>query len=270
MRLRLTMLGAVLGLALLAASPLRAVEMPAVDDLEAQMGAPAGTITVYELHLSVGDDHVAVDYVGYPAVDVLARLFGTDWHTQGDTVEFRASDGYVLSVAADRLLAIDAYLVFAQADGSPFTVDNLLQNQTDVPLGPYYLVWDNIGNPALIQEGPGTWIYQIIDANLVSLSDEALLPAGLDARFHEGAALAKTHCLNCHMVNGYGGEKFEGNLAEFAKIYDEAEFIRLILAPLSVLEETTMPPLSPRLTEPERERIAKALYDYLVALPVLE
>ena len=106
--------------------------------------------------------------------------------------------------------------------------------------------------------------------NLVNLSDAALLPEGLDVRFHEGAALAKTHCLNCHTVNGYGREKFEGNLAEFAKVYDEAEFIRLVLAPRSVLEETTMPPLSERLPEPERERIARALFDYLRALPVPE
>ena len=53
----------------------------------------------------------------------------TDWHTQGDTVELRASDGYVLRVAVDRLLTVDAYLVFGLSDGSPFTVDNLLQNQ---------------------------------------------------------------------------------------------------------------------------------------------
>ena len=46
--------------------------------------------------------------------------------------------------------------------------------------------------------------------------------------------------------------------------------MRLILAPLSVLEETTMPALSDRLAETERRRIAKALFDYLVALPVLE
>ena len=92
--------------------------------------------------------------------------------------------------------------------------------------------------------------------NLVTLSDAALRPDGFDARFH-GAALAKTHCLSCHMVNGYGGEKFEGNLAEIAKDYEEAEFVSLVLAPLSALEETTMPPLSDRVAEPERQRIAK-------------
>lgn len=67
MHLRFTLLAAVLGLALLAFSPLRAAEMPTADDLQAQMGTPAETITVYELHLSVGDDLVAVDYVGYEA-----------------------------------------------------------------------------------------------------------------------------------------------------------------------------------------------------------
>ena len=270
MCLRFTLPGAVLGLALLALSPLHAAEMPPVDDLQARMGAPAGTVTVYEPHLSVGDEHVAVDYVGYPAVDVMARLFGADWQGEAETVEFRALDGYVSRIAVERFMTEGAFIVFARGDGSPFTVDNLAQNQSDVPLGPYYLAWDNIGNPALLAEGARNWPYQVAEVNLVTLSDAALLPEGLDARFHEGAALAKTHCLSCHLVNGYGGEKFEANLAEVAKVYEEDEFVRLVLAPLSVLEETTMSPLSDRLDEDERQRIAKALFDYLVALPVLE
>ena len=270
MRTRFAILGAIVGLALLAASPGRAAEMPAVDDLQARMGAQAATVTVYEPHLSVGDEHTAVDYVGYPAVDVMARLFGPDWQSEAETIEFRALDGYVSRLPVERFLSEGAFIVFARGDGSPFTVDNLAQNETDVPLGPYYLVWDNMGNPALLEEGARNWPYQVAEVNLVTLSDAALLPPGLDKRFHEGAALAKTHCLSCHLVNGYGGEKFEANLAEVAKVYEETEFIRLVLAPPSVLEETTMPPLSDRLAEDERQRIAKALFDYLAALPVLE
>ena len=270
MRTALAFLGVVFGLALLAASHGHAEEMPATDDLQAQMGAPAAMVTVYEPHLSVGDTHVVVDYVGYPAVDVLARLFGADWRDQAETVEFRALDGYVSRIDAARFLAEGASIVFARGDGSPFTVDNLAQNETGVPLGPYYLVWHNIGNPALLEEGARNWPYQVAEVNLVNLSDAALLPEGLGARFHDGAALAKTHCLSCHKINGYGGEKFEANLAEVAKLYEQPEFVRLVLAPLSVLEETTMPPLSDRLPAPERERIAKALFEYLNALPVLE
>ena len=270
MQVQFTLLAAVFGLVFLATSTLSAAEMPPVDDLQAQMGAPAGTVTVYEPHLSVGDEHTAVDYVGYPAGDVMARLFGPDWQSEAETIEFRALDGYVSRLPVERFLSEGAFIVFMRGDGSPFTVDNLAQNETDVPLGPYYLIWDNIGNPALLEEGARNWPYQVAEVNLVTLSDAALLPPGLDERFHEGAALAKTHCLNCHLVNGYGGEKFEANLAEVAKVYEEAEFIRLVLAPLSVLKETTMPALSERLDETERERIAKALFDYLVALPVLE
>ena len=65
MRTRFGFLGLTAGLLLLLASAGRAAEMPPVDDLRVRMGAPAGTVTVYEPHLSVGDDHVAVDYVAY-------------------------------------------------------------------------------------------------------------------------------------------------------------------------------------------------------------
>ena len=270
MQVRFALCGVVLGLLLLAASPIRAAEMPPVDDLQAELGAPTGTVTVYEPHLSVGDTHVAVGYVGYPARDVMAHLFGEDWHGQAETVEFRALDGYVSRIAIERFLTVDAFLVFAREDDSPFTVDNLGQNQTDVPLGPYYLVWDNIGNPALLAEDARNWPYQVAEVNLVTLSDAALLPQGLDARFHEGAALTRTHCLSCHKVNGFGGEKSKGNLAQIAKSFAELKFVRLVLAPKSVLSKTTMPPLSDRLAEDERERIAKALFDYLTAIPVLE
>ena len=269
MRTPLALVGALLGLALLATG-LRAAEMPPVAALQEGMGAPAATVTVYEPHLSVGDTHTAVDYVGYPAADVLAHLFGQDWADQAATVEFRALDGYVSRIAVGRFLREGAAIVFARGDGSPFTVDNLAQNETDVPLGPYYLVWDNIGNPALLAEGARNWPYQVAEVHLVTLSDAALLPAGLDERFHEGAALARTHCLSCHMVNGFGGEKHEGNLAESAKDYEEVDFVQLVLAPLSVLDETTMPPLNDRLPDDERARIAKALFDYLAALPVLD
>ena len=65
MRRRFMVLGVVLGLILATVSGGHAEVMPSVDDLQAQMEAPAGTVAVYEPHLSVGDAHVAVNYVGY-------------------------------------------------------------------------------------------------------------------------------------------------------------------------------------------------------------
>ncbi len=94
------------------------------------------------------------------------------------------------------------------------------------------------------------------------------MPAGLGARFHEGAEFVRTHCLNCHKVNGFGGAKFEGNLAEIVKDYEEADFFRLILTPASERSGATMPAISGRLPEPERERVARTVFDYLKAIPV--
>ena len=86
----------------------------------------------------------------------------------------------------------------------------------------------------------------------------------------EGAELAGKHCLQCHKVNGFGGEKFPGNLAAIAGVHPEPDFIRWVLSPSSVRNGTSMPPLTDRLPETERRRIAKALFDYLTAGPVLQ
>ena len=263
----------ILGLAALLAlslSMVRAAELPPAERLQEQMGAPATTMTVHEPHLSRGDRRVAIEYVGYPASDVLARLFGRDWHEQARTVELRALDGYVSRIDVGQFLTDAAFLAFARADGAPFTVDNLRQNRTNVPLGPWYLVWDNISNPALLAEGASDWPYQVHEVALVSLSESALLPEGLGAELHEGAELAKSYCLQCHKVNGFGGEKFPGNLAALARVRPEPDFVRWVLNPSAVRSNTAMPPLSDRLPDTERRRIAKALFDYLTAVPILQ
>ena len=246
-----------------------AADLPPPEALQRQMGTPPQAFAVYEPHLSVGDRHVTIRYVGYPAVDVFERLLGQGWQARGEPVEFRALDGFVSRLPVRRFLKEKAYLVFARQDGAPFTVNNIQQNEKNVPLAPYYLIWDNIANPALIAEGARNWPYQATVINLVTLSDKALLPKGLDPRFRPGAALVKTHCLQCHKVNGFGGEKFEGNLAELAKALERADFLRPLLVPAAEREGATMPALSDRLPEAERQRIAGAIFDYLKAVPVL-
>ena len=243
-------------------------ELPPVEELQRRLGTAARTVAVYEPHLSSGDSHVAIEYVGYQANDVMARLFGGDWQGQGTAIEFRALDGYISRIDVSRFAEESAYLVFARKDGAPFTVDNVEQNQKGVPLGPYYLAWDNISSPALVMEGTRNWPYQVKEVHLVTLSDAVLVPTGLDAAIHEGAELVRTHCLSCHKVNGFGGAKFEGNLAEIVKDYGEADFLRLVLTPASERTGATMPALSDRLSEGERRRIADAIFDYLRAIPV--
>ena len=256
-------------LAVLSMSVASADELPPVERLQESMGTPPSIIEVQDAILSVGERQIMVEYVGYPAADVMAQLFGTAWHARAETVELRALDGYVSRVDVARFLKESAYLVFARADGAPFMVDQIRQNRKDVPLGPYYLVWDNVSNPALLAEGSANWPYQVHQVKLVSFSDNALLPDGLAAELHEGAELARRHCLQCHKVNGYGGEKFPGNLAQIARVHPEPDFIRWVLSPSSMRSNSNMPPLADRLPDAERRRVAKALFDYLTAVPVL-
>ena len=67
--------------------------------------------------------------------------------------------------------------------------------------------------PKSLSEGASDWPYQVAEISLVDASDAALRPAGFDPALELGLENTKTHCLTCHKVNGYGGEKVEGNLA---------------------------------------------------------
>ena len=71
-------------------------------------------------------------------------------------------------------------------------------------------------------------------------------------------------------MNGFGGEKYPGNLAAVARAYAESDFTRWVLEPSSVRAGTSMPPLYRHIPDDERWRIAKALFDYLRAVPILQ
>ena len=125
---------AALGLAAcLAAMPAAAETLPDPQGLQARMGTPPLTVTVYEPHLTTGDTYVARDYLGYPAEAVIGEILGPDWRETAKEIEFRALDGYVSRIPVARFRPGKAFLVFGLADGSEFTVDNLAQNQKSVP-----------------------------------------------------------------------------------------------------------------------------------------
>ncbi len=259
----IAVLGAMLGIHNIA----RAEPLPSINDLKSQIGEDPIVVEVFEPHLSVGQTHTAVEYVGYAADRVLSVVLGQDWREQGDAVEFRALDGYVSRVEIAKFEAGNAFLVFARQDQTNFTVNNIAQNQDNVPLGPYYLVWDNVSNPDLLADGAANWPYQVGDVSPITVSDDALLPVGLPARYHRGATLAKIHCLNCHQINGTGGDVFDGDLAVITKGLARAYFVDWVLDPSSIRSTTTMPALSAQLGEAERVQVTTALYDYLMHMP---
>jgi hypothetical protein len=133
-------------------------------------------LSVVEPHLSMPDKPVQVDYMGWPAEVVLDSVLGAaNWRKPDVDVEFRALDGYVSRIPAERFTQYQAYWVVERVGHATFSVDNLKQNEKAVPLGPYYLVWDNIRSPELVAEGGSFWPYQVADVKVSSTRLQALL-----------------------------------------------------------------------------------------------
>jgi len=248
----------------------RSEQLPEPANLVARIGTQPAIVTVYEPHLTTDAGPVEMNYVGYPFKQVADVILGDGWEARADALEFRTLDGYVSRIPVATFAEHSPYLVFKKADSSHFTVDNLPQNERNVPLGPYYLVWKNIFDEEILAEGLGIWPYQVTEIRLDKGSDAALLPTGIQEKFKLGAELAKAYCLNCHQVNGYGGEKIAGNLAEMARTLSAEKFKTWLLAPTSVKSDTKMPALAPSLPQEERLKIAADLYAYLVNLPLQE
>jgi mono/diheme cytochrome c family protein len=244
-----------------------AEKIPSPEALE-QRGARPLILSVIEPHLSTPEHPVAVDYLAFPAPVVISAVLGPEWEVRTKTIQFRALDGYVSRVDITRLATGKAYMAFARSDRSPFTVDNLAQNEKNVPLGPYYLIWDNKGDSELLSEGSQSWPYQVIDVSQFNASEAALRPAGFDRALEPGLSSAKVNCLTCHQVNGFGGGKVEGNLALVARAMPIAEFVKWTLEPSSVKPDTTMPALSPNRDEAQRRATAQSIYEYLSHVPI--
>lgn len=246
-----------------------AVELPDPAAMETSLGEAAVLVEVVEPHLSTIDRPVSVQYRGWPAERVLDRWLGQAWRAPGAEIEFRALDGYVSHIPAERFRQYRAYLVFERSGHPTFSVDNRLQNDKNVALGPWYLVWDNIRNPALRGDSGTFWPYQVKKLWLSTARLDALLPAGIAARHADTAGLAQKYCLSCHQVNGYGGDKWPINLAERVKSLSRPVFLQWVLRPDLAKPGTGMPGLPDMMPTDQRAALADKLYDYLMAVPVV-
>ena len=263
----LLIIAATVGVWLLSATMTLAATLPDPEALEQVLKVPPSAVEVVEPHLTHGGE-ARRTYLGWPAALVLDHLFGSAWRASGTDVEFSALDGYVSRIPFQRFLDVPAYLVFDSADPpGRFTVDVPSQNEKNVALGPYYLVWDNIGHPELLAEGASGWPYQVSQVSLVQSGLEALLPGQMADRYADVAAFAQKYCLTCHKINGYGGDKWPIDLARRAKELDPMTFERWVLIPSAVKPRTTMPPLAEHMPQAERQAWAQRLFAYLNALP---
>lgn len=248
---------------LLLSSHASAVLLPRVDEMKRLVAESPVEIEVIEPLLIEGKRQPHVVYLGYPVEKVLRAILGDQWKTAAAEIEFRALDGYVSHIPTERFDQYRAYLVFAKKHSRAFNVKSRAPDAKSISLGPYYLVWDNIRQPDLIEEGATYWPYQVNEI-VISRAPEKNTVSG---EMSQPARELEKYCLSCHRVNSYGGNKSPLDLAEQTKMLGETKFYAWVLKPSSVKPDTQMPAMVEGMPEPDREALAGRLFHYLNALP---
>jgi mono/diheme cytochrome c family protein len=244
-----------------------AIDLPPPEQLARESGLAPQSIAVIEPHESRNGHEVPVNYTGFPLTPLLDRWFGSQWSAPEAEVLFTARDGYRSAIAVEALRKEKTLLAFARSDGAAFVVDNPEQNQTAVPLGPYYLVWDNRAAPDRPTRGTYGWAYQVVSIDVRSAQDDRmLLPREAGADVVQGLAEAKKHCLSCHIVRGVGGRKYPVDLGQAACRWDDATLKDWLREPSALRPGTTMPALNRELPAAERDRIVDGIVSYLRAV----
>ncbi len=207
-------------------------------------------------------------YQVYPVRPLLDHVFGKTWE-KAEEIVFTSTDGYQPSIPVARFLAHDAYFAFASADGAPFTLINVLQNNELVQLGPLYLVWDNLQSTALLADGASGMPYQVIGIELTTFAvryPNLSPPVQASAQAQRGFLHFRKHCLACHTINGEGGGKaselnYPVSVVEYLK---PGYLARWIENPVSIRYNTAMPPLAAEI--PNRATVTQEIIAYLRAM----
>ena len=239
-------------------------------------GNPVRTLSVNELRSIVPDVSLEVfeaherqnrTYRAVPAREVFDSVFGKGWR-QAQEIVFTSIDGFQPSIPVKKFLAHEGYLALAHVDGTPFTLTNRLQNDEVVPLGPLYLIWDNIGSKALLEAGASEMPYQLHRIELKSKASfpNMIPPKDSPDRVRQGFRHFRQHCAACHTINGDGGGKApELNYPVSITEYIQPEYLkRWIMKPQSIRYNTLMPGLAKE--APDRGKVADDIIAYLKAM----
>ena len=147
-----------------------------------------------------------VVYEGVTTEDVLDSVYGTAWRGS-TTVAVRTASGLPVLIATSRLKEHRSFLVWRRMDRPDFVVERKVPRPQTMAAGPLYLVWENIQDEASRREGALGWVPGVVALDLVDVraDSEALqLPPDAPADAVAGSKLFRSHCLQCHTVNGVG------------------------------------------------------------------
>jgi len=218
---------------------------------------PSKTLPIFELH-----DDKEKHYTGLPMNELLDAIYGKDWK-KSQEVLFTCRDGYQPTVPTVEFTQWPSYLTYA-IEGGAFVVDNKAQNEKNIDLSPFYLVWDTITRPELKKKGMGYWPYQLIGVDLVKFKDRfpnLAPPENSNAQVVRGFLAFRNNCLACHSINGDGAPKsvelnYPASVTEYMK---ESWLEKFILSPTSVRFNSTMPALG----ADEPKKVVKDILAYL-------
>lgn len=218
-------------------------------------------ITVWEPH-----EKKEVTYQAIRVAPLFDALTGKEWRKIEDVV-FTCLDGYQDVIPSAEFSKGEAFLAFARNDKTEFSVTNTLQGNEVVPLGPYYLIWNNLHDESR-RSGKG-WPYQVKSISFLNAEErfpKIAPPKNSPPPVKRGFAAFQKNCFTCHAVNGDGGNKSIDLIQPFSPVeyWKEPWLKRWIINAAEIRPGTTMPSLA--VQGKEAEKVAADIIAYLKAM----
>lgn len=226
--------------------------------------APLQVVQVFEPY-----EQDVARFDALPLVPLLDHVFGRSWRGEEELL-FTCRDGYQPTVPVRRVLDHRAWLALDRRGEAGFAIDKHESGRVQrIDLSPAYLVWENLDDAVIRQQGDYGWPYQLVGIELIRARDrfpEMAPPATAPASVQAGFRAFRIHCSRCHPMNGQGGAigpELNGPEAG-VRVRDDAWLLRWITDPGSLLPTARMEPLNPAL--PDRDLVAEQILAYLHAM----
>jgi mono/diheme cytochrome c family protein len=239
--------------------PVASLDLAALEKL-----ARPATVRIHEPY----EDRAAA-FQALPFADLLDAVYGPAWRGEEELL-FTCRDGYQPTVPVARAIEHRAWLAFAREGQPAFTIWKLESGaRRHVELAPFYLVWENLEDPVVRQEGDYGWPYQLVGVDLIRTRERfpgMAPPPGAGPDVVAGFAAFRVHCSRCHRLNGEGGAigpELNGAASPLA-LRERAWLRAWIAEPGRILPTARMEPLNPAL--PQRERTIDEILAYLEAM----
>ncbi len=200
---------------------------------------------------------------------VLDEVYGKRWRSEEELL-FTCTDGYQPTVPVSRVLAHRAYLAYARSRQPEFTIEKVESGRKQtIDVAPFYLIWENLRDEKIRQEGDYGWPYQVVGVELIDSAERfpALIPPeGASDEALAGFNAFRIHCSKCHKLNGQGGSIGpELNAALNPVEVRSPDWLRTwIDDPAKISPGTRMERLNPQL--PDRAQVIDQIIAYLEAM----